>query len=84
MLIATLFWLAVSLISLRQIKPINGQVSKLWDSTCKTTMIAFGGLLTVFNPALGIGLVILYFMMRGDEMNDLILKRFTSYNPHQN
>lgn len=84
MLIATLFWLAISLVTFRQSPVFNKQVSTVWKATCKTTMLAFGGYLAVFNPALGIGLVMLYFMMKGEEMNEMMFNRFSSYNPHQN
>lgn len=84
MMVATLFWLAISLLALRQSPTFNKQVSVVWKAACKTTMIAFGGLLSVFSPPLGIGLVILYFMMRGEEMNEMIFNRFSSYNHHQN
>lgn len=82
--VGAIVWFAASLIALRQAAGFNTQAKKAWDLTCKCTTISFGCLLAVINPALGIGLVILYFMMTGQEMNDVFLKRFSSFTHHQN
>lgn len=82
--VGAVVWFGISLIAFRQSPSFNAQADKAWKLTRKCTLIAFGSLLTIFNPALGIGLVILYFMINGEEVNSMILKRFSSYSPHQN
>lgn len=83
-LIGGLFWLAVSLLALRQSEGMNAQAAKTLKFTGKCALITFGSFLTIFSPALGVGLIMLYFMINGEEMNGFLFSRFSSYSPHQN
>jgi uncharacterized membrane protein YqaE (UPF0057 family) len=77
-------WFAISLVMFRQMESANAQALKAWRAACKWTVITLGCVLAVFNPPLGVGLILLFFMYRGEEMSGAILSRFSSYSPHQN
>lgn len=75
--IAALALVAVAMgaITLFLSKDVNTQVLKALSNVRKLFVITFGLLVAVFSPALGLGLIVLYFMLKGESLQqDLINK----------
>ena len=80
--LATVFIAALSLIAVAMgaltlflSKEVNTQVLKALNNVRKLFVITFGLLIAVFSPALGLGLIVLYFMLKGESLQqDLINK----------
>lgn len=71
----SLIVVAMGAITLFLSKDINEQVLKALRNVRKLIVITFGLLLAVLSPALGLGMIILYFMLKGESIQqDLINK----------
>ncbi len=76
----TIVWFVASLLAMRQSPRFNELAKNSWATTRKFFLIAFGSLVAVFSPALGIGMILLYFMIIGEKMNEAMFTRFSSYS----
>lgn len=77
-------WLAISLVTARQVESVNAQAARVVKFAGKCCVLFLGLSIAIFHPPLGIGLIILYFAFTGQEMNQTILRRFSFHSPHQN
>lgn len=80
--IATLFVAALSLIvvalgaiTLFLSKDVNTQVLNSLRNVRKLLVITFGLLLAVVSPALGLGMIVLYFMLKGESLQQDIINK---------
>lgn len=65
----------IGLITLFMSKEINEQVVKALRNVRKLLVITFGLFLAVLSPALGLGMIILYFMLKGEALQQDIVNR---------
>jgi hypothetical protein len=67
--------LAVVIISVGQSKKVNNLFKKYWEVLRKLIVTASGLLVSVFSPAFGLGIIILYFIIVAGGTNDPIFSR---------
>lgn len=72
--------LLLSLLFLRQSSYLNEQTTKTWRSFKKALIFTLGCFVCTFNLSLGIGIVLMYFMLTGEKFNNRIVEEFTKRN----
>lgn len=61
------------LLTLGMSTPIKNMAAKVWLMLRKCLVFTLGLFLAVFNPSFGLGIIALYFMLRGEKMDINIL-----------
>lgn len=73
--VLALIVVAMGAITLFLSKDINAQVLKALRNVRKLLVITFGLFLAVFSPALGLGMIVLYFMLKGESLQQDIINK---------
>lgn len=71
--------LSLSLLLLRQSSTVNQQAFAAWRWFKKLIVFALGSFVSIFNFSLGIGIVLMYFMLTGQKMNSRFMQEFTKF-----
>lgn len=66
-----------SLLFLRQSPYLNEQAAITWKSFKKALVFTLGCFVCIFNLSLGIGIVLMYFMLSGEKVNTSYVEEFT-------
>jgi hypothetical protein len=77
-LLALFFALLGTLIAalvLFQNPKVNDSMLKSWKNVKKLLTITLGVAISIFSPSLGLGLIMLYFMLQGEHMNKTIFTK---------
>ncbi len=81
--VASLFAAAFALINtalagilLFQNGQINIHMQKSWRNVGKLLVFTFGLIIAVFNPPFGFGIIVLYLMLRGENLNASFTRMF--------
>lgn len=64
-----LMGVVLGVVTLFRVEGINMRIRYLWNGVAKLLVFGCGLFVASFNPPYGIGLVLLYFMMKGQELN---------------
>lgn len=78
-LIVLLIVVLLSLLLLRQSKHMNEQASIAWKCFKKALVFTLGCFVCIFNLTLGIGIVLMYFMLTGEKMSSRFMQEFTKH-----
>lgn len=73
LLLVSLFLSAITLFQFQGSIDYNRQ---LWKRIKKVLVLALGFFVATFSPPLGLGIIMLYFMMLGEEINSFLKTRF--------
>lgn len=81
--VLALFFCSISLIlstvTLFMIKEMNANLYKSWKNVKKVLVFTVGLFLAIFSPALGLGLIVLYFMLLGEQLNKSFVSRLFKF-----
>lgn len=69
------FFFVLSAVTLFQVERLNQLAKIAWSGLQKVAAFFLGFFVATFSPALGFGIIILYFMLRGEGASDAILNR---------
>lgn len=72
----TLIFALFSLIFLRQSSYMNEQVSIAWRIFKKAVVFTLGCFVCVFNLSFGMGIILMYFMLSGESINQRFMQEF--------
>ncbi|KIC74114.1 hypothetical protein DB42_BL00390 [Neochlamydia sp. EPS4] len=78
-LIMTLGIGTISLILLRQSVGVNKQASFAWRCFKKMLVFTLGCFVGIFHLSYGIGLILMYFLLTGESVNNRWMQEFTRY-----
>lgn len=65
----------IALLLLLRYRRLNAYIQKQWSLMCKLVVFAFGSLFAVVNPPYGFGIIILFFMLKGEDAQNNPLLR---------
>lgn len=80
--IVFIVWLITVIFSLllfRQSTYMNNQQSIAWKSLKKALVFTLGCFVCIFNLSLGVGIVLMYFMMTGEKLSSRFVQEFTKH-----
>lgn len=69
--------LLLSLLLVRQSTYMNEQVSLAWRSFKKAMVFTLGSFVCIFNLSMGVGIVLMYFMLSGEKVSSRFVQEFT-------
>lgn len=78
-LILWLLFLAISLLFFRQSSQMNAQAATTWRWFKKLLVFTLGSFVSTFNFSLGVGIVLMYFMLAGEKLHSRLFQEFTKY-----
>ena len=70
-----LLFLSINIVTLFQLDAFWKRTKMVWSTYSKMLITALGLLVGVISPALGISLIMVYFMMRGQEGDDIWVEK---------
>ncbi len=70
-----LFFLGVNILTLFQWDAFKQRTKVIWFTYSKMLVTALGLLVAVLSPALGISIILVYFMMQGQKSEDVWVER---------
>ncbi len=68
----------LSLIFIRQSKSMNDQAAISWKSLKKALVFTLGCFVCIFNLSLGVGIVLMYFLLTGEKFDARYVQEFTN------
>ena len=71
-----IFYFALSLVLFRQSSLINKQTRSTWNFFKKMVVFALGCFVMIFNLSFGLGIILIYFMLKGEDMKNSIYHKF--------
>ncbi|MBS4168763.1 hypothetical protein [Parachlamydia sp. AcF125] len=60
---------------LGKFEPFNRQTIRYWKQLKKATVIALGLFTATLSPAFGFGIILMYFVLQGEELNNSFLEQ---------
>lgn len=78
-LVIALISMALSLLFLRQSKYFNEGASSSWRSFKKAIVCTLGCIVSIFNLSFGVGIVLMYFMLSGEKLDNRFVQQFTKH-----
>lgn len=60
---------------LKKFEPFNKQTIRYWKQLKKAVVIALGLFIATLSPAFGFGMILLYFVLQGEEINNSFLNQ---------
>lgn len=73
-----LITLTLSLLFARQVNYFNVRASGAWNWFKKFLVFSLGCFVSIFNFSLGLGIVLMYFMLRGEKFQNRFFQEFTN------
>ncbi len=71
-----LFFIVFNFLTLFKLETFNRNAQQLWNAYKKLLVMGVGLTLAVFSPPLGISVIMIYFMMRGEQFGNVWVNRF--------
>lgn len=81
---AAAFWFVGDAATLFKVPQFHSTFKKTFNLMKKMLFITLGSGVAIFAPAMGMGIVIMYFLMSGESMNSVILERMTRSGTSRN
>jgi len=78
-LMITLIAFFFSLILFRQSDSLNNQANIAWRSFKKAVVFTLGCFVCIFNMSFGIGIVLMYFMLSGEQLSHRFMQEMTKH-----
>lgn len=63
----------IAALLLFQVKKVNAVLKKYWKLFKRTLVISFGLIISSFSPSIGFGIILLYFLILGEKINNRFL-----------
>lgn len=76
-LIVVLITSLLSILLLRQSQYMNEQAAISWRSFKKAMVFTLGCFVSIFNISMGVGIVLMYFLLTGEKVNSRFMQEFT-------
>lgn len=67
---------AIAAVALFSSPAINAKFYRFLKLLCRGSAVFLGTFVAIFSPTFGFGILILYFMLQGEKMDERILSRF--------
>lgn len=74
-----LITLLISLLLLRRSKYMNEQAAVAWRCFKKAMVFSLGCFVCIFNLSMGVGIVLMYFMLTGEKVSSRFVQEFTKH-----